>query len=440
MPRFEKRIVHHRGITVIQKRDPEVMSLRPGKVAIVLAGGAISGGGYKAGGLKALDEIFTWRRREGGKGTPFRLTDFDIFVGLSAGSMLASVLAAGIPPEEMLRILVGASATYEPFRARDFMRPNLPELLERTFSTLLHEQELLTKYLSGGTSPRTGDRFTLRGTARKMALDLGRAIPTGLFDPSGLESYLRRNMERAGLPNDFATARQRTGKGLYLTASDLNLGELVCFGHDEPYSGVPISEAVAASCALPGWYRPMRVVNPRAKEPGEPEFLDLCDGGVMRTANVRVAVEKGAELIICYNPFARIRYERAGRSLVDHGAFAVANQVARLLIGARLDLAKDLLFRDDTVEADVVFIEPAEDDYDLFAMNPMNFWAKDIAASHGYRQVRGALIANYELLAEIFRVHGIEIRRIDGTSPEAKSHGAPTRLSLRETRGSSSPE
>src|SRR5437870_1603802 len=96
---FAKRFISHRGITVIQKRDPSVRPLRPGKVAIVLAGGAVSGGAYKAGGLQALDEIFMRRRQEGGgKTLPFGLCDFDIFVGLSAGSVLASVLSARITP------------------------------------------------------------------------------------------------------------------------------------------------------------------------------------------------------------------------------------------------------------------------------------------------------------------------------------------------------
>src|SRR5215471_12532782 len=93
---FEKRFISHRGITVIQKRDPSVRPIRPGKVAIVLAGGAVSGGAYKAGGLQALDEIFARRRDAGGRTHPFGLCDFDLFVGLSAGSVLASVLSAGI--------------------------------------------------------------------------------------------------------------------------------------------------------------------------------------------------------------------------------------------------------------------------------------------------------------------------------------------------------
>src|SRR5438552_13361817 len=84
---FEKRFLRHRGITVIQKLDPSLPRLRRGKVGIVLAGGAVSGGAFKAGGLRALDESFL-RRRTPGQGTrPFGLGDFDVFVGLSAGSV-----------------------------------------------------------------------------------------------------------------------------------------------------------------------------------------------------------------------------------------------------------------------------------------------------------------------------------------------------------------
>src|SRR5262245_21288416 len=95
---FEKRFLHHRGITVIQKLDPSLPRLHPGKVGIVLAGGAVSGGAFKSGGLRALDEAFLRRRLPGNTTRRFGLNDFDVFVGLSAGSVLASVLSAGVTP------------------------------------------------------------------------------------------------------------------------------------------------------------------------------------------------------------------------------------------------------------------------------------------------------------------------------------------------------
>jgi len=86
------------GITIIQKSDLSVRKPNA-KVALVLAGGAVTGGAFKVGGLKALDDLLVNRKT----------TDFDIYVGLSAGAFLAAPLAAGISPAEMIRSLEGAS-------------------------------------------------------------------------------------------------------------------------------------------------------------------------------------------------------------------------------------------------------------------------------------------------------------------------------------------
>ena len=428
---FTPRFLKHRGITVIQKLDPALPRVPRGKVGLVLAGGAVSGGAFKAGGLRALDESLVRRKLPGGSAHAFGLNEFDVFVGLSAGSVLAAVLAAGIVPDEVFRILQGTSDVYDTFQPWHFMRPNIGEWLWRLPKWLDKEQELFTNWLSGATDTRSGRRYSLAATLRKMGEATSRLIPTGLFDPRALEQYLRLQMARAGIRDDFGAAFQQTGKALYLTATDLNRGEIVVFGHDEPYGKVRISTAIAASCALPLWYRPMLVDNPRAGEPDEPDRLDLVDGGLMRTANVRVAVEKGCDLVVCYNPFTRIRYDRAGRSLHDHGLPTIASQAIRTLIGARLDLAKEVVFLDPNVQADVVFIEPAEDDYAFFNMGALNFWAKNRAVHHGYAAVRAAIDAAHDLLGELFANHGIELR----TPPVQPATAVAAQVDMRETRG-----
>lgn len=405
---FQKRFYKHRGITVIQKRDPSLTRLHPSKIALVLAGGAVSGGGFKVGGLRALDEMFAARKGPSGRTSAFSLTDCDTFIGLSAGSVLASVLAAGITPREIEQILLGDSATYEEFGVRDYLSVGPREVARRLLRVAAREEMLLTNWLSGATDVDTGTRSRLGKTLKRMIQALPGVLPTGLFTTEGLGRYLRRNMERAGHSDDFAEAYARTGKELYLTAVDVNRGELICFGHDEPYAGVRISDAVRASCALPGWYRPVRLANPLyGRAASEPRHLDLVDGGVVRTANVRLAAEKGADLVICYNPFTRIRYDHETRSLVDHGPYALASQIFRILLGARLDLAKELIYRDETVDCDVVFIEPSDDDFVFFRMNPLRHANKARAAEHGYRSIRQTLDANHGRLAEIFETHGL---------------------------------
>ncbi len=449
---FAPRFFKHRGITVIQKLDPAVPpsdKLGPGcaerngvsgvssvadKVGLVLAGGAVAGGAFKAGGLRALESALVRRQSAAGAWRPFGLNDFDVFVGLSAGSVLAAVLSAGIPPDEIVRIISGTSEKYESFRVAHFMRPDLSTVPHRLAGFFARQNELFTNWLSGATNPALGGRFTIPQKLIRMVDATSRQLPTGLFDPRALADYLRRNMERARIVDDFATAARQTGRELYLTATDLNRGRLIVFGHDEPYSKVPISQAIAASCALPLWYRPMAIENPLADQPGEPARLDLADGGLMRTANVRVAVEKGCRLVVCYNPFTHIRYDRAGRSLAEHGPVAIASQSVRTMIGARLAIAKELLFHDPNVKADIVFIEPAEDDYAFFQMGALNFWSKNRAAQHGFVAVGTALDASYDLLHGVFLRHGIELRPPERAQPRTPS---PARLAveMRESRG-----
>src|SRR5512140_3267844 len=108
------------GITIVQKSDLSVRKKNP-KIALVLAGGAITGGAFKLGGLKALDDLLVNRK----------VNEFNTYVGLSAGALLVAPLAAGISPAEMLKSLEGKSEEISKFEPLDFYRPNLREFVER---------------------------------------------------------------------------------------------------------------------------------------------------------------------------------------------------------------------------------------------------------------------------------------------------------------------
>src|SRR5687767_15860392 len=64
------------------------------RYALALAGGGVIGGMYEVGAMAALEE----RLNGAGRG-------FDIYVGCSAGSVVASLLANGVPAREIYRIL-----------------------------------------------------------------------------------------------------------------------------------------------------------------------------------------------------------------------------------------------------------------------------------------------------------------------------------------------
>src|SRR5271169_1052539 len=122
------------GITIVQKGDLSVRKKNP-KIALVLAGGAVTGGAFKLGGLKALDDFLVNKKT----------TEFDTYVGLSAGAVLAAPLAAGVSPAEMIKSLEGKSDELDRFRARDFYSPNFAELFERP----LHYAVALLTFLPG---------------------------------------------------------------------------------------------------------------------------------------------------------------------------------------------------------------------------------------------------------------------------------------------------
>ena len=76
---------------------------------------------------------------------------------------------------------------------------------------------------------------------------------------------------------------------LLVNAVELSQGEEVYWG-SEGLDDIPVHQAVYGSCALPGVFPPLRMNN-----------LDYIDGGVMTNLPVRMARQRGADLIIAVN-------------------------------------------------------------------------------------------------------------------------------------------
>ena len=398
------------GLTLIRKsgRAPR----QNPRIALVLAGGAVTGGAFKVGGLKALNDYFVNKK----------VTDFDTYVGLSAGAFLAAALCAGVSPNEMIRVLEGRSRHLEQLRPVDFYQPNWREFALRP---------LQFAYRALGFIPATGfdiaralpelpavvapqvrafianpsyTRFEALALALREHVAPDRDvpspadhIPSGVFDNRGLESWLRRNFARLGTPNDFAGLRARRGRDLYITACNLDSAERELFGHDEN-AAISISEAVQASTALPILYKPVRV--------GGVEYVD---GGVYRTANIDVAIEKGADLIVCYNPFRPILNSTDKGYLSEWGLKTVLNQSFRTLLHSRLQQGLQRYLLDRNFRGDIVVLEPREHDVDFFNANPIAFWKRSAAIQQGFASVRATIEQNFDVLAELFARYGLDM-------------------------------
>jgi len=412
------------GLTLIRKSEG-VRPKREPVVALVLAGGAVSGGAFKVGGLKALNDFLVGRK----------VTDLDMYVGLSAGSMLAAALAAGVTPDEMVAVLEGSSARLRQLRPLDFYRPNWREFVERpakfAYDLLTYLPGVAADLASGlpGLPEAVGPaareflrepsyvhfevlamRFMEHVSPNREIPALTNHIPSGFFDNSSLERWLRINLERLRIPNDFRAFERARGRRLYVTACDLDTAERTIFGADENCD-VTISQAVQASTALPIFYRPARL-----------NGVDYVDGGVRNTANIDVAIEKGADLIICYNPFrpfmnrvdagdGKGTYFADGRYLSERGMKTVVNQVFRTLLHSRLKLGIQRYLADDRFQGDIVLLEPREFDANFFEVNPLAFWKREDAIEHGFESVRMTIEQNFDQLRDVLARHGLEMNR-----------------------------
>lgn len=349
----------------------------------MLGGGGFTGGVYEIGALRALDLL----------AVNSTVTEFDIYVGTSAGSFIAALCANGVTPEEMMRVVTRqGQAPFEAIDLGDLLRLNLLELARK--GALLPWRAL-------GLARQVVEQ---RGQVSLMDVVLGLAegLPSGAYTGAGIEAYLRKVLDEPGRSDDFRELRRQ----LYLTATDLDTCERIVFGQDG-FADVPISTAVRASGALPMVYAPVEV-----------DGRELVDGGLMSTTNLDIAVEAGAKLVVVINPIVpfvndfseTVRTLRGvrPRRVSDMGFPQIGYQAFKLLAHQRLhELAKGWEQRYPGV--DIVLIEPEPADELMFQTSMLHFASRVEIARHGFESVTRHLAEEYKRYSEIAERHGIEI-------------------------------
>ncbi len=254
------------------------------KIAFVGSGGAARGLSH-LGVLKACEELGI---------------EPEIFVGASAGALVSATYGQDIPLDVLL----------DGYRLPWRRRHRGPRLHVNTFLG----------------APRLRD-----------LLDPGYLF-SGMFSLEKLERYL------AGyLPiNDFRKLPNR----VFLTAVDVDNGQRVVFGPGYEET-VPVSHAVAASCCVPGIFRPYRI--------GGRYFLD---GEVVRTLSADLAVAAGATVVIISNIY-RPEDRPLHRAPIAHrGAAAVLRQSLNILLTEKERRGVELLSK---LYPSVTFLDIAPD-------------------------------------------------------------------------------
>jgi predicted acylesterase/phospholipase RssA len=355
---------------------------RPSKTALVLGGGGFTGGVYEIGALRALDLL----------AVNSTVNNFDVYVGTSAGSFVAAMLANGFTPDEMMQVINRRiPSELEDLDLGKVLKPNYLGFLEKSAMLPLRSVELARSLLRMG-----------RFSAMDVGVGLAEALPTGFYSGSGIADYVAAALSEADRVDDF----RLLDKELYLTATDLDTCERIVFG-EEGWNDVPVSKAVQCSTALPIVYKPVDL-----------KGRQLVDGGIRSTTNVDIAVEKGAKFIVVVNPLVPYvnDFEKTiptvfgtrVRRVSDMGLPAIANQTFRLIAHARLHQAVEV-WQERYPGVDIILVEPEPNDELMFGTPIMDYSRRLKIARHGFESVTATLAQDYERFHEIAERHGLEI-------------------------------
>jgi predicted acylesterase/phospholipase RssA len=390
---------------------------------LALAGGGPLGAMYEIGVLMALDEALDG----------LDLNDMDVYVGVSAGSFISAGLANKLSPAEIFRLFIENKATDKrtgALKPEVFLRPAFREYFRR----MKMLPPLFAEALFGYVGKKVRHPFT--SAALESFAPLARALPTGVFENDAIRKFLHRTFSQPGRTDDF----RQLDKKLYSIATDLDTGESIRFG-GPGYDHVPISKAVQASAALPGLFPPVEI-----------DGHHYVDGALKKTLNASVALEEGAELVICVNPLvpfdanhSRRRGGRQLKKLAEGGLPTVLSQTFRAIIHSRMHVGLQK-YLTQYKDRDVVLFEPATDDAEIFFTNLFSYATRKRVCEHAYQRTRQDLLKRRHELEPIFAKYGIALnlavlrdekrtlesglfRRTRHLPKEARLHGATLDLS-----------
>src|SRR5207237_4785817 len=157
----------------------------PRRVGLALAGGGVIGGMYEVGALAAVEE----RLNGAGRG-------FDVYVGCSAGSVVACLLANGIRASEIYRILEQDLPDPLNFRRNAVFASDAFRRATARFAQLLW---------AFGKNAMSAIRMSIPDMLARAERDL----PAGFFNLRARERFLRDGFAARGLPRELAHPPRR---------------------------------------------------------------------------------------------------------------------------------------------------------------------------------------------------------------------------------------
>ncbi len=290
--------------------------VRP-RVGLVLGAGGILGAAWLQGALAALVDETGWDPGSA-----------EFVVGTSAGSVIGTLLACGVPPWYMVAHSAGESFDGLLDAAGD-RASEVPQSAGGGYSL----ERALPK-------PGPGSWRLALGALKEPRRLPPAALLAGWIPRGFVSTRPIQDVVRAACPADWAPH-----PGLRVVACDYGSGKRVAFGAPGAPTAL-LPEAVAASCAIPGFYVPPRI--------GGRTYVD---GGLWSVSNLDLLAREELDIVICLNPTSS-----------RDGAGALPGRVLRAAAGRRLGHEAK---RVRAGGAQVVLLQPLAEDLAVMGENLM---------------------------------------------------------------------
>jgi NTE family protein len=253
------------------------------RVGLVLGAGGIVGQAYHAGVLAALELDLGWDPR-----------DADVIVGSSAGSVTGTALRLGVPARDLAAWSMQGTPSDEGVALLSLIGEELPEFPPFDPRNVLRPWRWPAASLLA--------RIARRPLAFRPAVAAVSLMPAGYVDFAAMTSVLDDVVGEAW-PD-----------GLLICTARRDDGQRIVYGRP----GSPparLSQAMAASCAIPGYFAPVRI-----------NGVQHVDGGVHSPTNADVLRHERLDVVIVVSPMS-----------AAHGRAPVADAPLRWAAHTRLE-------------------------------------------------------------------------------------------------------